>query len=114
MSLLVVHDTFVVQLRRSKTQLVVKIWRSDNETIGAQKGSNQFSFTSRRLSEFELSGVVIQAWPQLLKGAGVCQLLEMPIHRVRPLSEILAPINTARPQMLSQLIQRSCCHANPP
>jgi hypothetical protein len=95
--LVIVNDGLVVKLCRTDTKAVVAIGRSQQKPVIFQKGLDQLVILRRRLSEHCRLWVKVQPTRQLGERSFAHQLLEMPIDSIRPLGQVLAPIDPTRP-----------------
>jgi hypothetical protein len=94
---LVVDNPFVVELRCTQPESVVKVWRRHDKVVSLKKYPNQFVLTGRGFAKSEFLRTVIHAEAELLQITVLDELSKVPIHRGRPLREILSTIDPSRP-----------------
>ena len=68
MPFLIVDNSFVVELRCPKSQLVVGIRRCQDKTVCLQERFHQFVLVCGSLSKFKFSRTVVQTSTELLEG----------------------------------------------
>jgi hypothetical protein len=88
MSLVIIDDGLVVELRRADTEAVVCIGRSQKKPIILQEGLDQLVIFRRRLPEISLLGKRVESRPQLRERSIVHELPDMPINGIRPPTQI--------------------------
>lgn len=98
MSLVVVDQGTVVELRGSQSERVIGGWRKDQKILVAQEGLDQFVIVRRHAAESRLTRCVVQALRQLLQLSARDQFAQMAIYRVRDPSQIFASVHPARAQ----------------
>ena len=105
-SLVIVDDRRVVELRRSHAQAVVGVGRHQQEPVIVQEGADQFFRRCGCSAETCLSRRHVDPARNLLEPTLFKQLLEVAIDSVRPLREILAAVGLSRPEAFLEVVKR--------
>jgi hypothetical protein len=110
MTLLIVDNPFVVELRCAKSQLVIGIRGGHNKTVCLQERFHQLVLVRGSLSKFKFARVVVQAGTELLEGTVDSKLFEVSIDTMGPRQKVFSAVHTSGPKMSLQLLKRARPH----
>jgi hypothetical protein len=105
MPFLIVDNPFVIELRCSKSQLVVGIRGGQDKTVRFQERLYQLVLVRRSLSKFKFARAVVQAGTELLEGPVDGEFFEVSINTVGPWQKIFSAVHTSRAEMSPQLLK---------
>ncbi len=105
MSLVVVDDGRVVQLRRAHAEAVVGVRRDQQEQTTLQKSGDQRLVLGRRRAEDRLLRGILEPAGRLGQEAGIDRLLQMAIDRGRPPGQVGPAIRLSRAQIAGEFIE---------